>query len=138
MLLQLLDDAGDPVSGSGPVDVSEDVAQVTITPTVPSTTVTTFAGKFTATDDPEWGTATVGIVVNEDTAENWSDFVGAGPNVEVQIFDRTELTWYRRFLSEVIYNPALAGVTQPGAARTSDFPLPVLSDVTIEEVAESS
>lgn len=136
MLLQLLDANGDP-SGAA-VDVSADVSQVTLQPTLPSTTISTFAGKFTATDDPEWGTASVGIVVNADTADNWADFIGAGPNVEVQIYDRPDATTYRRFVTEVIYNPAVAGKTEPGSARTPDFPLPVLSDVTIETVEPAS
>lgn len=130
MSIQSLDAAGVPTGT--PVDVSPDVAQVALSPTLPTTTVTTFAGKFTATDDPEWGNATAGIVVNEDTATNWAALVG--DRVEVKIFDRAELTWFRRFVSEVIYNPALAGATAPGSARTSDFPLPVLSDVTIVEL----
>lgn len=129
MSVQSLDAAGAPTGSA--VDISPDVAQVTLTPTVPQTTITTFAGKFTATDDPEWGAATVGIVVNEDTATNWAPLVG--DRVQVKIFDRGELTWWRQFESEIIYNPALAGITQPGSARTSDYPLPVLSGVTIEE-----
>ena len=132
MFIQALDPAtGAPVGT--PVDVSPDVAQVELAPEIPSSTVTTFAGKWTAIDDPEWGSATCAIVVNELTQANWEPLVGQ--TVQVQIKDRPELTWYRQFESEVVYNPAVAGITQPGQPRTSDFPLPVLSDVTIENEA---
>lgn len=131
MTLQVLDPTtGDP--GLAPaVDVSADVASVEIAPDVPQNTVSTFAGKFTALDDPEWGSATCAIVVNEETNTTWETLVGQ--KVQVQIKDRPELTWFRQFESEVVYNPALAGITEPGSARTSDFPLPILSAVTIEQ-----
>lgn len=132
MTLTALDPATGVPAGAA-VDVSPDVAQVELAPDIPSSTVTTFAGKWTAIDDPEWGSATCGIVVNEDTQANWEPLVGS--KVQVQIKDRPELTWYRAFESEVVYNPALAGITQPGQPRTSDFPLPVLSEVTIEQEA---
>ncbi len=116
-----------------PVDVSSDVASVEISPDVPQDVVSTFAGKFTALDEPEWGSATVAIVVNEDTHTTWETLVGS--KCQVQIKDRPELTWYRAFDSEIVYNPGLAGITEPGQPRTSDYQLPILSDVTIENEA---
>jgi hypothetical protein len=129
MTVQALDPATGSPTGT-PTDVSEDVASVTLTPSVATSSIKTFAGNFTSADEPEWGAATTAIVVNADTSTNWAPLVGE--RVEVIVKDRQADTEGRRFESEVLYNPALAGITQPGQARTSDFPLPVLSAVTIE------
>jgi len=111
-----------------PVDVSDDVAKVELTPTIPTVTVTTFSGKYQQSDAVEWA-ATASIVVNEDTSDNWTPLVGSA--VRVALYDRGDLTWYRQFDTEVQINPALGGPTGPGAARAYDLTLPVLSDVTI-------
>ena len=46
-----------------PVDVSDDVAKVELAPTIPTSTVSTFSGKYQTADDVEWA-GTASIVVN--------------------------------------------------------------------------
>lgn len=110
------------------VDVSDDVAKVELTPTVPTTNVQTFSGKYQQAGDPEWA-GSASIVNNEDLEANWTPLVGF--QVRIKLFDRAELTTYRTFDSEILFNPALGGPTAPGAARTFDMALPVLSQPTI-------
>lgn len=117
--------AGTP-TGS-PVDVSDDVSKVELTPSVPTTNVQTFSGKYQQAGDVEWA-ASATIVVNADTSENWADLVGE--QVRVKLYDRSDLTSYRQFDSEILFDPALGGPTQPGQARSFDMALPVLSAVT--------
>lgn len=112
------------------VDVSDDVAKVELSPTVPTTTVQTFSGKYQQSGDVEWA-ATASIVVNEDTSTNWAPLVGE--MVRVKLYDRgADLTVFRQFDSEILIDPALGGPTEPGAARAYDLTLPVLGAVTLE------
>lgn len=106
------------------VDVSDDVSKVELTPTIPTSNVQTFSGKYQQTGDTEWA-ATASIVHNEDLEANWAPLVGE--SVRVKLYDRADQTIYRTFDSEVIFNPALGGPTQPGQARTYDLVLPVQS-----------
>lgn len=110
------------------VDVSEDTSKVELAPTVPTSQVQTFAGKFTQAGDVEWA-GTISIVVNEDTSDNWAPLVGS--RVRAKVYDRSDLTWYREFDTEVLFDPGLGGPTQPGQARAFDMVLPVLSQPTL-------
>lgn len=118
----------DGVPTGSPVDVSEDTSKVELAPTIPTTTVQTFAGKFQQAGDVEWA-GTISIVVNEDTSTNWAPLVGS--KVRAKVYDRSDLTWYRQFDSEVLFDPGLGGPTAPGAARAFDMVLPVLSAVSL-------
>lgn len=119
------------VPTGSPVDVSDDVSKVELTPTIPTSTVSTFSGKYQTADDPEWA-GTASIVVNADTGTNWEPLVGSP--VQVKLTDRGDtLGTYRQFDSEILFNPALGGPTQPGQPRSYDMVLPVLSAVTLVE-----
>lgn len=118
----------DGVETGAAVDVSDDVSKVELTPTLPTTNVQTFSGKYQQAGDPEWA-GSVSIVYNEDIEANWTPLVGFP--VRVKLYDRQELTTYRTFDSEVLFNPALGGPTQPGQARTFDMVMPVLSQPDI-------
>lgn len=119
------------VPTGSPVDVSDDVSKVELTPTIPTSTVSTFSGKYQTADDPEWA-GTASIVVNADTGTNWEPLVGSP--VQVKLTDRGDtLGTYRQFDSEILFNPALGGPTQPGQPRSYDMVLPVLSAVTLIE-----
>ena len=104
------------VPTGSPVDVSDDVAKVELAPTIPTSSVQTFSGKYQQAEDVEWA-GTASIVVNEDTSTNWTPLVGE--LVRCKLYDRSELTWYRQFDSEVIFDPGLGGPTAPGGARRS-------------------
>lgn len=126
VLLQPLDAAGDPDGAA--VDVSCDFQSIELTVDTPVTTIKTFCGSAQVPDDPEIGCDCT-VAVNDATSGRWSGLVG--DSVEVQVKDRSTDTSYRRFQSQVPINPALYGTTEPGEARTVDFSLPVLSDVTV-------
>jgi hypothetical protein len=116
------------VESGAAVDVSDDVSKVELTPSLPTSNVQTFSGKYQQTGDVEWaGSAT--IVHNEDLDANWTPLVGFP--VRVKLYDRQDQTVYRTFDSEVVFNPALGGPTQPGQARTYDYVLPVQSQPSI-------
>ena len=113
------------------VDVSDDVGKVELTPTIPTTTVSTFSGKYVQADDPEWA-GTASIVVNADTGTNWAPLVGF--RARAALSDRGDAAGtYRQFDTEILFNPALGGPTQPGQARAFDMVLPVLSAITLVE-----
>ena len=111
-----------------PVDLSDDVSAVELSPDVAIDTVSTFTGKFRVADEPEWS-ASVSIVVTEDTNTNWEALVGS--KVEAQIFDAGPATAgakYRAFDTEILLDPSLGGSTDvEERARAYDIDLPVLS-----------
>jgi hypothetical protein len=111
-----------------PVDVSDDVSKVELTPTIPTTDVKTFSGVYQSSGDPTWvGKAT--IVVNEDTSSNWGPLIGK--TVRAQLFDRgADTTRYRQFDTEILIDPTLGGPTEPGAARSYDLTLPISAPPT--------
>jgi hypothetical protein len=126
LILQPLDEDGDP-TGS-PVDVSCDMQSAELGVDTPVTTIKTFCGTVQVPDDIEVSFS-VTVAINDATSGRWSGLVG--DSVEVQLKDRTTDTTYRRFVSQVPLNPALYGTTEPGEARTLDFDMPVLSEVTV-------
>lgn len=109
---------------AGLVDVSCDMASVELTLDTPTTTVTNFCGTFQIPDDIEEG-ATVNVMVNEDTHDNWSDLVG--DIMEARVYDRQDSTSYRKFRTQIPADPSLYGTNEPGEARTVDMDLPVLT-----------
>jgi hypothetical protein len=124
---QPFDEAGDPEGDL--VDLTCDVSAVEITVDTPTTTVSTFCGKFQVPGDIEEG-ATISVTVNPDTDANWTALVGV--TGEFQVYDRVDATKYRKFTSLVTANPSLYGTTQPGEVRTVDLDVPVLSPVEWE------
>lgn len=111
-----------------PVDLSDDVSAVELSPDVAIDTVSTFTGKFRVADDPEWS-ATVSIVVTDETSINWEPLVGQ--KVQAQIFDHGPAASgekYRAFDTEILLDPSLGGSTDvEERARAYDVDLPVLS-----------
>lgn len=118
-----LDGAGDPIELQL-VDVSCDMASVELTLDTPTNDVTNFCGTFQIPDDIEEG-ATVEVMVNADTHDNWAPLVG--DQVEARVYDRQDSTSYRKFTTQVPADPSLYGTTEPGEARTVSMDLPVLS-----------
>lgn len=110
------------------VDLSDDVSAVELSPDVAIDTVSTFTGKFRVADEPEWS-ASVSIVVTDDTQANWEPLVGM--KVEAQIFDKGPAasgSQYRAFDTEILLDPSLGGSTDvEERARAYDVDLPVLS-----------
>lgn len=129
-ILQPLDAAGAPAGA--PVDVSEDVETVELNADQTINRVSTFVGSFAHPGEVE-PSATVSAVIGDDTDDNWAALVGV--RCEAHLFDRTDATTFRQFETMISMNPALYGATSPGEARTFDFDIPVLTDVTIETVA---
>ena len=119
-----------------PVDLSDDVSAVELTPDVAIDTVSTFTGKFRVADDPEWS-ATLSIVVNEDTTTNWAPLVGK--KVEAQVFDVGPASTgdsYRAFDTEILLDPSLGGSTDvEERARAFDMDIPVLSEPSWKTLA---
>jgi hypothetical protein len=111
-----------------PVDLSADVSAVELSPDVAIDTVSTFTGKFRVADEPEWS-ATISIVVTEDTSTNWAPLVGQ--KVQAQVFDKGPAATgdrYRAFDTEILLDPSLGGSTDvEERARAYDIDLPVLS-----------
>jgi hypothetical protein len=108
------------------VDVSCDFSSIEFGIDQPSTTVTTFCGKFQVPDDIE-ESVTGEFTVNADTDANWSGLVGE--QVELQVWDREDSTTHRLVTVHVGANPSLYGTTQPGEARQPSIDFPVLSAV---------
>jgi hypothetical protein len=125
VVVQILDEDGSPTADP-PVDVSCDFSSVEFGVDQPSTTVTTFCGKFQVPDDIE-ESVSGDFTVNADTDDNWSGLVGE--RVEMQIWDREDSTRYRKVDVHVGINPSLYGTTQPGQARQPSVDFPVLSAV---------
>ena len=119
-----VDEDGDPAGDA--VDVSCDFSSIEFSVDQPSTTVTTFCGKFQVPDDIEESVSGQ-ITVNAATDENWDDLVGE--MVELQVWDREDSTSHRTVTVHVGVNPSLYGTTQPGQARQPTIDFPVLSAV---------
>lgn len=126
LVLQPLDADGDP--DGAPVDVSCDIVSIELSPEVPITTVTTFCGAFQTPGELEVS-ASLEVAVNDETTGRWAALVG--DSVEVQVKDRTTDTSYRKFNSQIGFNPGLYGPTQPGEARQFSFDIPVTSAVEV-------
>lgn len=113
------------------VDVSDDVSTVELEPDVPTDDITTFSGTYQTAGDATWS-GSVTIVRNLDTYANWDALVGK--SVRAKLYDKgADMTRYRQFDTEVIFNPGLGGSTEPGEASSFDMALPILSDVTYVE-----
>ena len=125
VVLQPLDADGSPTSDP-PVDVSCDLSSVEFGVDQPSTTVTTYCGKFQVPDEIE-ESVSAELTVNADTDTNWSALVGS--QCEMQIWDREDATRHRLVTVHVGVNPSLYGTTQPGQARQPSVDFPVLSAV---------
>lgn len=120
-----------PVDGTGaeagsPVDISCDMSSVELGVDTPTTDVTTFCGSFEIPGDIQVS-ATLEVVVSDDTDARWSPLVG--DQGYLHLYDRTSDTDYRRFLTQIPLNPSLYGPDTPGEARSFSFDVPVLSAV---------
>src|SRR5688572_22364214 len=125
VVVQILDADGSPTADE-PVDVSCDFSSIEFGVDQPSTTVSTFCGKFQVPDDIE--ESVVGeFTINADTDSNWSPLVGS--QVAMQVWDRVDSTSHRTVNVHVGINPSLYGTTQPGEARQPSVDFPVLSAV---------
>lgn len=125
VVLTVLDENGSPTSDA-PVDVSCDLSSLEIGVDQPSTTVSTFCGKFQVPDDIE-ESVTGEFTINADTDGNWSALVGT--QVQMQVWDREDATTHRVVNVHVGVNPSLYGTTAPGEARQPSVDFPVLSAV---------
>lgn len=128
VVAQQLDESGSPTSDA-PVDVSCDFSSIEFGVDQPSTTVSTFCGKFQVPDDIE-ESVTGEFTVNADTNANWSQLVGS--QVQLQVWDREDSASHRTVNVHVGVNPSLYGTTQPGEARQPSVDFPVLSAVAWE------
>jgi hypothetical protein len=125
VVMQILDEDGSPTADP-PVDVSCDFSSVEFGVDQPSSTVTTFCGKFQIPDDIEESVSGE-FTVNADTDGNWSGLVGT--QCQMQVWDREDSTSHRQVNVHVGINPSLYGTTQPGQARQPSVDFPVLSAV---------
>jgi len=123
VVVQPIDAEGSPTSDEA-VDVSCDFSSIEFGVDQPSTTVSTFCGKFQVPDDIE-ESVTGEFTINADTDSNWSPLVGS--QVEMQVWDREDATTYRTVNVHVGVNPSLYGTTAPGEARQPSVDFPVLS-----------
>jgi hypothetical protein len=123
VVAQILTEDGSPASDD-PIDLSCDFSSIEFGVDQPSTTVSTFCGKFQVPDDIE-ESVTGEITVNADTNDNWSPLVGE--QVELQVWDREDSTSYRAVTVHIGVNPSLYGTTAPGEARQPSVDFPVLS-----------
>lgn len=122
VVVTVLDDIGSPTSDE-PVDVSCDLSSIEFGVDQPSTTVSTFCGKFQVPDDIE-ESVSAEFTINADTDANWSPLVGN--RVMLQVWDREDSTSHRVVEVHVGINPSLYGTTQPGEARQPSVDFPVL------------
>lgn len=125
VVAQILDADGSPTSDEV-IDLSCDFSSIEFGVDQPSTTVTTFCGKFQVPDDIE-ESVSADVTVNADTNANWSPLVGQ--QVQMQVWDREDSTTYRTVTVFVGVNPSMYGTTQPGQARQPSVDFPVLSAV---------
>jgi hypothetical protein len=125
VVMTILDENGSPTSDL-PVDVSCDFSSVEFGVDQPSTTVTTFCGKFQVPDDIEESVSGE-FTINADTDGNWSVLVGS--QCQMQVWDREDATSHRTVNVHVGVNPSLYGTTAPGEARQPSVDFPVLSAV---------
>jgi hypothetical protein len=111
-----------------PVDVSDDVSKVELTPSIATSDVKTFAGTYQSADEPTWA-GSASIVVNDDTSTNWTPLVGQ--QVRAKLYDRgSDTTRYRQFDTEILIDPTIGGPTEPGNPRTYDLTLPIIGAPT--------
>lgn len=125
LVIQPLDAAGAPAGA--PVEVSEDVTSVELSPEQDIGEIKTFAGSYRIPGEVT-STATISIVVGADTETNWAALVG--DSVELQVYDRTDAPKYRAFATEIPFDPSLYGSTTPGEAREVDMEVPVFGPIT--------
>ena len=125
VVAQILTEDGSPTADP-PVDISCDFSSIEFGVDQPSTTVTTFCGKFQVPDDIE-ESVSGSFTVNADTDDNWSPLVGE--RVELQVWDREDSERHRLVTVHIGVNPSLYGTTQPGQARQPSVDFPVLSAV---------
>lgn len=125
VVAQILDEDGSPASDA-PIDLSCDFSSIEFGVDQPSSTTTTFCGKFQTPDDIEESVSGE-ITVNADTHENWNGLVGA--TCQMQVWDNEAYTWHRTVNVYVGANPALYGTTEPGSARQPSLDFPVQSAV---------
>lgn len=122
LLAQLLDDTGEPTVDP-PVDVSCDIQAVEIVPDVSIERTETFCGSFPVMGDAET-TATISAIVTPDTSTNWTPLVGVP--LELRLYDRFDSTSYRKFRTEIPFDPSLYGSTNAEEdVRTFEFDIPV-------------
>lgn len=122
LIAQTIDDTGAPTLDP-PVDLSCDVSAVEITPDVGIDRVQTFCGNYPVTGDNEIS-ASISMVIGPDTTTNWSTLVGQ--RIELQLYDRFDSTTYRRFVTEIPFDPSLYGPTDAEEqVRAFDFDVPV-------------
>ena len=121
--------AGTPAGA--PVDVSDDVAVLELTPSVTTKDVKTFSGTYQSAGEPTWS-GRIKIVVNEDTYSNWDALVGE--QVRAKVLDRgADTARYRQFDTEILINPGIGGPTEPGSERSFDMVLPIIAAPTYIE-----
>ncbi len=126
VVLQPLDAAGAAVGT--PIDVTCDITAVELSPDQSIDTISTFCGPFRVAGDVSTE-ATISGILTPDTETNWAPLVG--DSVEVRIFARLDSTRYRRFVSEVPFDPSLYGTNDAEeSTRAWEMDLPVYSDVT--------
>jgi hypothetical protein len=125
VVAQIVTEDGSPTADPD-IDLSCDFSEIEFGVDQPSTTVTTFCGKFQIPDTIEESVNGT-ITVNADTNENWNGLVGE--RVELSVWDRDDATVYRTVIVHVGVNPSLYGTTQPGQARQPSIDFPVLSAV---------
>lgn len=125
VVAQIVTEDGSPTSDA-PIDLSCDFSSIEFGVDQPSSTVSTFCGKFQVPDDIE-ESVTGEITVNADTDANWSPLVGE--RVQLQVWDREDATSHRTVTVHVGVNPSLYGTTQPGEARQPSVDFPVLEAV---------
>lgn len=123
VVMTVLDEDGSPTSDA-PVDVSCDFSSIEFGVDQPSTTVSTFCGKFQVPDDIE-ESVTGEFTINADTNDNWSPLVGT--QCQMQVWDREDSSSHRTVNVHVGVNPSLYGTTAPGEARQPSVDFPVLS-----------
>lgn len=125
VVAQIVTEAGSPTADPE-VDLSCDFSSIEFGVDQPSTTVTTFCGKFQIPDDIEESVSGE-FTINADTDANWSGLVGE--RVQLQVWDREDATVHRTVTVHVGVNPSLYGTTTPGEARQPSVDFPVLSSV---------
>lgn len=122
--LQPLDATGEPTGAA--VDLSDDVASVELGYEQDLNTVQTFSARYTVPGEVG-ESASVEVIVGNDTSTNWAALVG--DSVEARVYDRDDATKYRAFDTQLPVDPSLYGTTEPGETRTITIQLPVLSTI---------
>lgn len=131
LLLQKLDATGEPTIDP-PVDVSCDVIAVELVPEQDIERTETFCGSFPLVGDVET-TATITAVATADTSSNWAPLIGS--SVEARLYDRHDSTKYRKFRTEIPFDPSLYGPTDATEdVRSFDFDVPVYEGPEWENV----